>query len=74
MYILSQFVQTLYEAFICLKYYNKVYKDIFIAKSLSSKVMFKISDIVQIQGPSECVKEKNVSDGNQMTEHINDKK
>ena len=33
--------------------------------------MFKFSDIVEIQGQSECVTEKNVSDGKEMTENIN---
>ena len=33
--------------------------------------MFKFSDIVEIQGQSEGVTEKNVSDGKEMTENIN---
>ena len=40
---------------------------------LSSEEMFKFSDIVENQGQSECVTEKNVSDGKEMTENINDK-
>ena len=37
--------------------------------------MFKFSDIVEIQGQSECVTEKNVSesDEKEMTENINDR-
>ena len=35
--------------------------------------MFKFSDIVEIQGQSECVSEKSVSNGIEMTENKNDK-
>ena len=35
--------------------------------------MFKFSDIIEIQGQSECVTEKNVSDRKEMTENINDR-
>ena len=34
-----------------------------IAEGLSSEGMFKFSDVVEIQGQSECVTQKNVSDG-----------
>ena len=33
--------------------------------------MFKFSDIVEIQGESESVQKKNISDGKEMTENIN---
>ena len=33
--------------------------------------MFKFSDIVQIQGETESVTEKNISDGKEMTENVN---
>ena len=35
--------------------------------------MFKFSDIAEIQGQSECVTEKNVSDRKESTENINDR-
>ena len=35
--------------------------------------MFKFSDIVEIQGQSECVTEKNVSNRKESTENINDR-
>ena len=34
--------------------------------------MFKFSDIVEIQGESDCITEKNVSDKEEITENIND--
>ena len=33
--------------------------------------MFKFSDIVEIQGETESVTEKNISDGKEMTENVN---
>ena len=62
-----------YQALTCLKCYDKFYEDKSIAKGISSKDMFNFSDIVEIQGQSECVTEKNVSDGKIMTENINDR-
>ena len=62
-----------YQALTYLKSYNKFYQDISIAKGLSGEDMFKFSDIVEIQGESECVTEKNVFDGKEMTENINDR-
>ena len=44
-----------------------------IVKGLSSEEMFRFSDIVEIQGQSECVTEKNVSDRKEITENINDR-
>ena len=35
--------------------------------------MFKITDIVEIQGQSECVTEKIVCDSKESTENINDR-
>ena len=35
--------------------------------------MFKFSDIAEIQGQSECVTEKNVSDRKESTKNINDR-
>ena len=35
--------------------------------------MFKFSNIVEIQGQSDCATEKNVSDGKEMTENLNDR-
>ena len=61
------------QALTYLKSYNTFYEDISIAKGLSSEDMFKFSDIDEIQGQSECVTEKNVSDGKEMTENINDR-
>ena len=40
---------------------------------LQSEGMFKFSDIVEIQEQSKCVTEKNISDGKEMTENINDR-
>ena len=36
--------------------------------------MFKFSDIVEIQGETESVTEKNISDGKEMTENVNCKR
>ena len=36
--------------------------------------MFKFSDIVEIQGETESVTEKNISDGKEMTENVNYKR
>ena len=47
-----------YQAVNHLKSYNKFYEGISIEKGLSSKDMSKFSDIVEIQGQSECVIEK----------------
>ena len=33
--------------------------------------MFQFYDIVGIQGETECVTEKNISDGKEMTENVN---
>ena len=57
-----------------LKSYYKFCEDIFlyIEKGFSSKGMFKFSDIVEIQGESDCITEKNVSDKEEITENIND--
>ena len=49
------------QAFTYLKYYNKFYEDISVAKGLSSVDMFKFSNIVEVQGQSECVSE-NIND------------
>ena len=65
--------RTIYQALAYLKSYNNFYKGISIAKSLSSESMFKFSDIIEIQGHSEWVTEKNVSDRKQITENINDR-
>ena len=35
--------------------------------------MFKFSNIVEIQEQSDCATEKNVSDGKEMTENLNDR-
>ena len=56
-----------------MKSYNKFNENISIVKGLSSKARFKFSDITEIQGQSECVTKNNVSDGEEMTENINDK-
>ena len=64
-------LHTVYQPLTYLKSYNNFYEDISIPKGLSSEDMFKISDIVEIQGQSKCVTEKNVSDGEEMTENIN---
>ena len=56
-----------------MKSFNKFYGKISITKGLSSDDMFKFSDIVEIQGQSKCVTEKNISDGKEMTENINDR-
>ena len=47
-----------YQALDYLKSYNKFYEGMSIAKGLSSEDMFKFSDVVEIQGQSECVTEK----------------
>ena len=56
-----------------MKSYNKFYEDISIAKGLLIEDIFDFSDIVEIQGQSECVTEENVSDGKEMTQNINDR-
>ena len=56
-----------------LKSYNKFYEGISIAKDLSSKDMSKFSDIVEIQGQSECVIEKKISGRKESTENVNDR-
>ena len=48
----------LYQELTYLKSYNKFYEDIFISKGHSNEYMFKFSDIVGIQGQSECVTER----------------
>ena len=63
----------MYQASTYLKSYNEFNEDISIVKGLSSKGRFKFSDIIEIQGQSECVTKKIVSDGEEMTENINDK-
>ena len=63
----------IYQALTYLKLHNKYYEDISIAKGLSSEDMFKFSDIVEVQGRSEWVLQKNVSDGKEMAENINDR-
>ena len=54
-----------------MKLHNKFYKDISIAKGLSSENMFKLSDIVEIQWETERIIEKNISDGKEMNKNIN---
>ena len=61
----------IYQALTYLKLHNKFCKDISVTKGLSSEDMFKFSDIVEIPGETESVTEKNVSDGEEMTENIN---
>ena len=56
-----------------MKSFNKFYDNISITKGLSSEGMFKFSDIVEIQGQSKCVTEKNISYGKEMTENINER-
>ena len=56
-----------------MKSYSEFYEGISIAKGLSSEDTFKFSDIVETQGQSECVTEKNVSDGKDMTENTNER-
>ena len=62
-----------YQALTYLKFCNTFYGDISIVKGLLSEDMFKFSDIVEIQGQSDCVTEKNVSYAKKMTENINDR-
>ena len=62
-----------YQSLTYLKSYNKFYGNISIAKGLSSEEMFKFSDIVEIQGKSKCVTNKNVSGRKEITESINHK-
>ena len=72
---LSQFVHSLCNYFgtYLFEILNKFYNDISFVKGLSSEEMFRFSDIVEIQGQSECVTEKNVSDRKEITENINDR-
>ena len=65
--------QIVYQALTYLKSYNKLYDNMSIAKDLSSEKMFKFSNIVEIQEQSDCATEKNVSDGKEMTENLNDR-
>ena len=51
--------------------FNKFYDNISITKGLSSGDMFKFFGIVESQGQSKCVTEKNISDGKEMTKNIN---
>ena len=66
-YILNLFVRTLYTALTYFKSYNKFYEDVSIAKDLSIEDMFDFSHIVEIQGQSECVTERNISGEKEMT-------
>ena len=61
----------IYQALSYLKTNNKFYEDISITKFLSSETMFKLSNIVAIQGETESVTEKNILDGKEMSENIN---
>ena len=61
----------IYQALTYLKLHNIYYKDISIAKGLSSEDMFKFSDTVKIQGETESVTEKNISNGKEMAENVN---
>ena len=54
-----------------MKLHNKFYKDISIAKGLSSEKMFKLSNIIEIQWETERIIEKNISDGKEMNKNIN---
>ena len=45
-----------------MKFYNKFYTDISIAKGPSCKEMFRFSDIVEVQGENWSATEKNISD------------
>ena len=63
----------MYQALAYLIFCNKFYGDISIAKGLSIKNMFKFSDIVEIKGQTDCVTSKNISDGKEITENINDR-
>ena len=47
------------------------HQNISITKFLSSEDMFKLSNIVEIQGETESVTEKNILDGEEMSENIN---
>ena len=49
----------MYQALTYLKSWNTFSEDIPIARVLSNKDICKFSDIVEIQGQSECVTEKN---------------
>ena len=62
MHILNQFVCKLYTRHLL------IFK-----KGLSSEDMFTCTDIVELKGQSECVAEKNVSDGKEMSKNINDR-
>ena len=62
---MNQFIHTLYT-----RHFNK---DISIVKGLSSEEMLKISDVVEIQGQSECVTGKDFPYRIEMTENINDR-
>ena len=71
MNILNKFVHTFYTRHLLT--WNLIinfYEDLSISKGLSSEDMF--SDIFEIQGQSECVTEKSVSDRKEMTENVND--
>ena len=63
-----------YQALTYFRLHNKFYKDISIAKGLSSEEMFRFSDIVEIQGETEGVTAINISDGKEITENVNYKK
>ena len=61
----------IYQALAYLKAYNKFYRDISIVKGLSRQCIFKFSNIAKIQGETGGVTEKNISDGKEMIESIN---
>ena len=63
-----------YQALTYFRLNNKFYRDISIAKGLSSEDMFRFSDIVEIHGETEGVTAINISDGKEITENVNYKK
>ena len=63
-------LSTIRQALSYLKSYDKVMK-ISIAKGLSSEDILKFSNVFEIQGHYQCVTEKNISDGKEITENRN---
>ena len=75
MYILNQFIQTLHTSYLLIRnlvinLVIKLYEGISIPKGLSREGRFTFSNIIGIYWKSECVTEKNVSDGKKFLEKI----
>ena len=70
MYILNLLVHTLYIRYL-FEIIFQIWKDISIARGLSSEETFKFSSIVEFQGETESFTERNISVWKEMNKNIN---